>query len=85
MWLDRDHTVVTLTQEGRDLLESRRMRCTQADTRVALRDKQPVWLTVETIDEPERDRGAAICAAEGRHREHALLLGGRAPQPRVIA
>jgi predicted DNA-binding antitoxin AbrB/MazE fold protein len=45
-----------------------------------LRDNQRVRLTVETIDEPDRDREAAVA-----YREHAFFLGGTSSQPRGTA
>ena len=52
---------------------------------LSLKDKQRVRLTVETIDEPGRDRAGRYRAPEGRHREHAFFLGGTASQPRGTA
>ena len=70
-----------------DDLESRghlHRRSPRKPTREApLRDQQRVRLTVETIDEPERDREAAIARLKAGHREHAFFLGG-ARFPRLL-
>ena len=52
---------------------------------LSLKDNQRVRLTVETIDDPSRDRQGCDRPPEGRHRKHAFFLGGTASQPRGTA
>ncbi len=52
---------------------------------LSLGDEQRVRLTVETIDEPQRDRAGRYRALESGHREHAVFLGGTTSQPRGTA